>query len=93
MDDVDLRLDGNAAAGLLGEVFGFEMTTAQSICGHCGSIRQVGALMVYAQGMGTVVRCPGCDRTLIRVTHVRGRYWLDLSGMSCLQIEELREEE
>jgi hypothetical protein len=32
MDD-ELRLDGNAAAGPLGEVFSFEVTMAEYACG------------------------------------------------------------
>ena len=35
MDD-ELRLDGNAAAGTLGEVFSFEVTTAEYTCEGCG---------------------------------------------------------
>jgi hypothetical protein len=35
MDD-KLRLDGNAAAGSLREIFSFEVTTAQYACEGCG---------------------------------------------------------
>jgi Family of unknown function (DUF6510) len=88
VQDKDLRLDGNAAAGLLGEVFGSEVTLHSSTCGGCGATNQVGALMAYVHAMGTVLRCPGCDGALVRITHARGRYWIDLSGMSCLEIGE-----
>jgi hypothetical protein len=37
--------------------------------------------------MGTILRCLSCDRALIRVTHVKGRYWLDMRGVSVLQID------
>lgn len=86
MRDSDLRLDGNAAGGLLNEIFPFEMTVAEATCGGCGTSRPVGELMLYRHGMGAVLRCAGCDTVLIRVTHIRGRYRLDLSGMSCLLI-------
>jgi Family of unknown function (DUF6510) len=33
MNVEDLRLDGNAAGGLLNEVFSFEMTAAETTCG------------------------------------------------------------
>ena len=33
MQDSDLRLDGNAAGGLLNEIFPFEMTAAEATCG------------------------------------------------------------
>jgi hypothetical protein len=41
------RLDGNAAGGLLGEIFPFEMTEAQVTCANCGSLWRVGQAMVY----------------------------------------------
>ena len=36
MDETDLRLDGNAVAGLLAEVFALEATTALVRCAGCG---------------------------------------------------------
>jgi hypothetical protein len=87
MDDNDLRLDGNATGGLLNEVFRFEMTVAATTCSGCGAIKPVGELMLYGHGMGTILRCAGCDLALIRITCIRGCYRLDLSGMSCLQID------
>ena len=39
----ELMLDGNAVAGLLGEVFAVEMTTAIGTCGNCGATDAVGA--------------------------------------------------
>ena len=86
MGNVDLRLDGNAAGGLLNEVFPFEMTTAQATCGGCGKVRFIGELMLYGHGMGAILRCADCDTALLRITHIRGSYWLDLSGMTGLQI-------
>lgn len=86
MTDNDLRLDGNSAGGLLNEIFSFEMTAAEATCEGCGSMRRIGELMLYQHGMGTILRCPCCDSALIRITHIRGCYRLDLSGMSCLRI-------
>ena len=86
MDAEELRLDGNAAAGLLGELFPFEMTTAVSTCAGCGRAQAVGALVLYRGGMGAVLRCPGCDTALIRVASIRGEYLLDLTGATCLRI-------
>jgi hypothetical protein len=90
------RLDGNAAGGILGEVFAFEMTTARAACAHCGASGPLGATMVYAHGMGTVVRCAACESVLIRIAH-RGegpaRYWLDLRGVLYLEIGETKPEE
>jgi uncharacterized protein DUF6510 len=88
MKDEERRLDGNVAGGLLGEVFAFEMTLAEGACSNCGSVAQVGAAIVYAHEMGTIVRCARCDNALIRVARNRGRYFLDLRGLKYLRIEE-----
>lgn len=91
MQDSDLRLDGNAAGGLLNEIFPFEMTSAEATCIGCGIIRPIGELMLYQHGMGSILRCAGCDTVLLRITHIRGCYQLDLTGMSYLRIaEEIR---
>ncbi len=84
----ELRLDGNAAAGALQEVFSFEVTTAEYGCGGCGRVGRLGGAMVYeVRGLGTVVRCPSCDNALIRLAHSRGRHWIDLRGIRLLQVE------
>ncbi len=86
----ELRLDGNAAGGLLREVFVFEMTSTETACANCGSIGRIGGQMAYVSEIGTVVRCAACDNVLIRVAREeggRGRYWLDLRGVKYLQIE------
>jgi len=80
------KLDGNAAGGILQEIFPFEMTLAQATCTGCGATNAIGAQAVYMHGMGTVVRCPSCDTMLIRVAHTKGRYWLDMRGVRVLQI-------
>jgi hypothetical protein len=80
------KLDGNAAAGTLQEIFPFEMTLVQATCTGCGTTNAIGALAVYMHGMGTVIRCPSCDTVLIRVAHTKERYWLDMRGVRVLQI-------
>ena len=82
----NLRLDGNAAAGLLSEVFGPEATGAMARCGGCGTEGEVGALMVYMYGMGAVLRCPHCDHVLIRITHIRNEVLLDMQGAGFLRL-------
>jgi hypothetical protein len=74
------RLDGNAAAGILSEVFVPDLTTARATCASCGTIRPLGALLVYAHGMGTVMRCPSCDAVVLRVARTRTQLWCDLTG-------------
>ncbi len=80
------KLDGNAAAGALGEVFSFEVTTALYACEGCGRGAHIGEAMAYMTEIGTIVRCPNCDNTLIRLAHNSGRHWIDLRGIRYLQV-------
>jgi hypothetical protein len=81
----EMRLDGNAAAGALGEVSSFEATTAGYTCRGCGKAGRLGEAMVYeVRDLGTIVRCPGCDSALIRLAYARGRFLVDLGGTSYL---------
>lgn len=87
MNDLDLRLDGNAVAGPLAEIFGREMTTAHAVCAGCNVDAAVGSLIAYDPGMGIILRCAGCDTAMIRVSRVRSGYWLDVRGTSVLRIQ------
>ncbi|UJR82834.1 DUF6510 family protein [Sandaracinus amylolyticus] len=82
----DLRLDGNAAAGLLGEIFAFETTTAITICSGCDRASPVGTLVLYGQHMGAVLRCPGCGQVMMVVTRPHGEWWLDLRGVRIMRV-------
>lgn len=89
MSDESLRLDGNAAAGMLAQIFTFEMTTAQSTCASCGQTGPLGTLLLYGGEMGAILRCPTCEQVQARIVHVPGRYWLDMRGMAHLLIAPL----
>ena len=80
------KLDGNAAGGILQEIFPFEMTLVQTTCAGCGVTNAIGELAVYMHGMGTIMRCPTCDNVLIRVVQAKGHYWLDMRGVRVFQI-------
>ena len=80
------KLDGNAAGGILQEIFPFDMTLVQATCTHCGATDAIGARAVYMHGMGTIVRCPSCDTVLIRVAQIKGRNFLDMRGVRVMQI-------
>ena len=80
------KLDGNAAGGVLQEIFPFDMTTVHTDCAGCGSSYVFGELAVYMHAMGTIVRCPSCDTVLIRVAQMQGNYRLDMQGVRLLQI-------
>jgi hypothetical protein len=81
-----LRVDGNAAAGILSELFVPDLTAARAKCAGCGTTRTIGALVVYAHGMGTVVRCPGCDAVVLRVSRTPSHLWLDATGATSIVI-------
>jgi hypothetical protein len=80
-------LDGNVAAGILADIFQPEMTIATTICAKCGAVRPLGELYAYIHAPGVVLRCPTCDAALLRVVQTSTRAWLDLRGMSLLQME------
>jgi hypothetical protein len=86
MADEERRLDGNAAAGMLGEIFPFEMTMVRTQCATCGAMESAGAELVYADAPGMVMRCVHCENVLIKIVHGGGRHWLDMRGVACLQI-------
>ncbi len=82
----DHRVDGNAAAGILAEVFASDVTAGHVICGHCASRTRVAETRTYLTCPGSILRCPGCDGILARITKIRDTVWLDLSGSSSWQI-------
>jgi hypothetical protein len=81
----DGHLDGNAAAGLLSEVFTPEATSATLTCAACGAEGAVATAIVYTGGPGTVLRCPACRTVLMRFARVRGRLMADLHGVGALR--------
>ena len=79
-------LDGNAMAGALGEVFAVDVTAAVGRCDGCGAVAVLAESHVFMDAPGAVVRCAGCDSVLMRVVSAPGRTWLDLRGLSYLQL-------
>jgi hypothetical protein len=82
----DRYADGNALAGPLREIFAVELTAASGRCASCGRVDAVAALRVYRDAPGAVARCPGCDAVLLRLVRGPERAWLDLRGLTCLEI-------
>jgi Family of unknown function (DUF6510) len=80
-----LKLDGNAAAGTLQDVFAHEVTAAAGTCDGCGAVEPIGALALYAHAPGLVLRCPHCHAVMIRLVTDGERYWLDLRGVRLLE--------
>jgi Zn finger protein HypA/HybF involved in hydrogenase expression len=80
-----LTLDGNAAAGLLQQVFAVEMTTAVGTCEGCGATDAVGAVRMYSSA-GTVLRCPHCESVLMKIVTDGTRVWIDVRGVRTLEL-------
>jgi hypothetical protein len=78
------RLDGNAIAGELMEIFGVEMTMATGVCASCHASSTVAELHVYVQAPGTVIRCAACEQVAMCIVRGGGRLWLNLSGIRSL---------
>jgi len=82
----ELVLDGNAAAGLLQEIFNAEITSALIQCDACDSIEAVGSLHLYASTMGAVLRCNHCDSVLMRAVRTPHGHWIEMKGSRCLKL-------
>jgi len=83
----DRVLDGNAAGGLLEEIFTPEITSGQVECEACGHMAAVGALRLYAPAMGAVLRCAHCDGILMRAAHTTHGRWLEMKGARYLRFQ------
>ena len=84
--DAELRLDGNAAAGALREVFAVELTEAAATCDGCGRVSAVAELTLYGGALGVVLRCSGCDTAMIRLSRTPAGHRLDMRGVALLRI-------
>jgi hypothetical protein len=80
----DDYLDGNAAAGELGNIFAIDITTAEGQCAHCGLTKRFAEAHLYTQAPGFVARCAACDHVLLRLVKVPQRVFLDVRGMTYL---------
>jgi hypothetical protein len=79
-------LDGNAAAGLLRELFAFDMTTAMIACGGCGRALPIGAARAYGGSMGAILRCTDCETAILRLVRTPRGLWLDLRGARVMHV-------
>lgn len=90
MDESQLRLDGNAAAGVLQEIFVQDLTAARGACASCGRVADIGAqhLYMYPLAPGAVLRCNSCESVLMVVVRDGGRHRVGLQGLTWLEIRE-----
>jgi|tagenome__1003787_1003787.scaffolds.fasta_scaffold18308236_1 ribosomal protein S27AE len=80
------RLDGNAAGGVLADLFAVDVTAARSRCASCGTTSMLGAHHLYADAPALVLRCPTCTEVVLRVASHEGRVLLDLRGAQLLTV-------
>ncbi len=79
-ENAALALDGNAAAGLLGELFAFDVTTARLTCDGCGTMADIATARVYGGTMGAIFRCLHCNAVVMRLARTPAGYFLDTHG-------------
>jgi hypothetical protein len=75
-----MMLDGNAAAGILSEIFAVEMTNNRVECANCGRQGEIGTLLAFMQAPGVVLRCPSCEQVILRAVQSAETIYLDLRG-------------
>jgi hypothetical protein len=79
-------LDGNAVAGMLEEMFGTDMTAADSRCGSCGREGEVGTLLAFMNAPGVVLRCPVCSTVLMRMVATPRGVLLETKGFAFVRL-------
>jgi ribosomal protein S27E len=79
------HVDGNALAGVLSELFRFDVTTARVRCASCGDLAVLATAMVYGGEQGLVVRCGECGDALMVVIQVPGRTRIQLRGAAWIE--------
>ena len=85
-----IRVDGNAAAGMLSELFTPDLTSARARCAGCHATQAIGALLVYAHGMGMVARCPSCEGVIMRVVKTPTHIWFEATGATSIAVSHGR---
>jgi hypothetical protein len=88
MQDDELTLDGNAAAGVLSELFAAEVTSVRGACAWCGAVAAVAEQRLYQnpQAPGGVLRCHACEGAMMVFVRrgealrvgIPGVRWLDV---------------
>jgi hypothetical protein len=86
MTSANLWADGNALTGPVGDLLRVEVTTAIGRCAGCGRTAPMAQVRVFDHAPGLVARCPTCDQVLLRLVRSPDRAWLDLRGLSYLQL-------
>jgi len=80
------HLDGNAVGGLLFDLFGREMTGQLGCCGGCGSVTNLGAIHVYREAPGDVMRCPNCGIVLLVIVPREVGFRISLESLRWIEV-------
>jgi len=80
------RVDGNALAGPLSEIFRSDMTLASGECRSCGHLMLLADTVVEMDDAGFIVMCSNCKHVLFTVVKSEKRTWIDLQGLAGLGI-------
>ena len=88
MDESETRLDGNALAGELREIFARDMTSALACCASCGNVGPIGEAYLYmaAEAPGGVLRCRRCESVLLVYVNLDGRRRLGTPGLRWMEM-------
>jgi len=86
MTGSNMWTDGNMLARPLEGIFDPDVTAAVGGCGNCGWSGPMAGVRVFDHAPGVVVRCGNCDQVLLRLVRGPGRAWLDMRGLSYLQL-------
>lgn len=81
-----MRLDGNAAAGQLSELFARDVTTALATCAGCHTTGPLGGLAEYGQNMGVVLRCGRCDTVMLRLVRTPHALHVDTTVITVMVV-------
>jgi hypothetical protein len=81
----DSWIDGNVLGGALDDVFTVDLSTAVGRCAGCGRVGVLAETRVF-ESAGLVARCPGCESVLVRVVRAPERVFLDLHGLTRLEL-------
>jgi len=82
--------DGNAAGGELSTIFNEDLSAAEGQCASCGAKRQFADAHLYVDCPGLVARCDSCGHVLLRLVNTGERAFLDLRGMTYLNLSVKR---
>jgi hypothetical protein len=78
--------DGTGLGGPLHDIFALEVVAAIGRCTGCGRSGPMAEARVFDRAPGVVARCPVCEQVLLRLVRGPGRAWLDLRGLTYLQL-------